>query len=111
MPESNVFDWVSNQLEHKTSLSRLEARGTVRLVLKDAGLDPASVSVHQMVVVLERLLAGALNRRRIDGADEICRQLAEDLRKWAVETPQKQEETAYDVFERLDAQSTRRPKR
>jgi hypothetical protein len=109
--ESVIFDWVSRELERRTSLSRLEARGTIRIVLKDAGLDPNSVAVHQMLVVLERLMASALLKRRIEDADELCGRLAEDLRLYAMSSPQAETETAYDVFERLDSNASRRSKR
>jgi hypothetical protein len=105
-----VFDWVSGELERRSALSRLEARGTLRLVLKHAGLDPSSVSSQQMVVVVERLLAGALTKRKVDGAEPLCGTLAEDLRRWAANAPQPQADTAYDVFERLDSDRARRPK-
>lgn len=110
MAESIIFEWVSSELEKRTSLSRLEARGTVRLVLKHAGLDPHSVSAHQMQVVVERLLSGALGKRRVEDADHLCRALGVDLRAFAQQSPELPADTAYDVFERLDSDSTRRPK-
>ena len=100
MAESEAFDWVASALEQRTHLSRLEARGTVRLVLKDAGLDPASVAGYQMQVVLERLMAPALQKRKVSDAAALCRALAAEL-KGAV-TQERQDDTAYDVFERLD---------
>jgi hypothetical protein len=38
MAESKAFDFVCSELERRTSMTRLEARGTVRIALKDAGL-------------------------------------------------------------------------
>jgi hypothetical protein len=103
---SNIFEWLSGELESRTQLSRLEARGTIRLVLKDAGLDASSVRPLQMQVVLQRLLPGALKKRGVSNPEVLCNALAAELRAEA-EAPT---ETPYDVFERLDSQTTRRPK-
>lgn len=109
MAESGVFDWVANELERRTALSRLEARGTLRLVLKDAGLDPGSVAVFQMDVVLKRLLSGALSKRRVTGSSELCLALAAELPE-AVRSDARPKETAYDVFARLDGGAPPRSK-
>ena len=44
MANSTAFEWLCEQLETHTSLDRLEARGTVRLTLKEAGLEASRVS-------------------------------------------------------------------
>jgi len=108
--ESTVFEWLSAALESHTKLSRLEARGTLRLVLKAAGLDPASVRANQMQVVVERMLAGALKKRGIEGAEALCRELGTELRARAPQMTDSAE-TPYDVFERLDNEATKGPKR
>jgi len=70
--ESTAFGFTCEELERATSLDRLEARGTVRIALKEAGLDAASVSAHQMGVVLGELMPRELASRGIDGAAGIC---------------------------------------
>jgi hypothetical protein len=109
--ESDVFDWVSTELERRTSLSRLEARGTVRLLLKDLGLDPTTVSAHQMAVVIERLLAPALSKRKVQDAAELCLQISLDLADRMHQQPDRHRDSAYDVFERFDSDATRRLKK
>jgi hypothetical protein len=106
LPEASVFEWVSTELETRARLSRLEARGTVRLVLRNAGLDPATVRAHQMHVVVNRLLPGALAKRGVEGADALCQAIAAELLAKKQETTIT--DTAYDVFERLDADEARR---
>lgn len=101
MAESDVFVWVAGELERRTHLSRLEARGTVRLVLKDAGLDPTSVAAYQMDVVLKRLMAAALSKRKVGDAAILCAALAQELKESAAGSSPSRE-TAYDVFERLE---------
>lgn len=111
MTGSNTFEWLCAELEARTSLSRLEARGTVRLVLKDVGLDPSSVSSHQMAVVLQRLLAPALAKRKVEDADELCQLLARQVAELGLERPDTGEDTAYDLFDRLESDTTRRQRK
>lgn len=111
MGESSVFEWLSGALEKHTSLSRLESRGTVRLVLKNAGLEPASVRAHQMQVVLERMLPGALKKRGVEDADTLCWELASELRARGPSLTDPSADTPSDVFERLDNETTRKTKR
>ncbi len=79
MSESRAFDHVCETLEGRTPLNRLEARGTVRLALKEAGLEPSSVSARQLSVVVERIMPGELLARGIGDADAICRDLVHSL--------------------------------
>jgi hypothetical protein len=67
-----TFDWMAEQLEQLSSLNRREARGTIRLALKQAGLEPGSVTPDQMKVVLHKVLAGELTSRGIDDAEALC---------------------------------------
>ncbi len=75
----SIFDHVCGELERRTRFDRLEARGTVRLALKAAGLDSRGVEVDQMKVVLERLMPGELLQRGVEDADDVSRALAASL--------------------------------
>lgn len=108
MSASNTFEWLCSELEARTSLSTLEARGTVRLVLKDVGLDPATVSAHQMHVVVLRLLAPALVKRKVEDAEALCKSLAGELESSERHRADTGQDTAYDVFDRLESDTTRR---
>ncbi|MCG8590125.1 MAG: hypothetical protein MJE66_12610 [Proteobacteria bacterium] len=79
MSESPAFAFVCQELESRTSLDRLEARGTVRLALKAAGLEARSVSRDQMAVVVEKVLPGELTARGIDAVESLCREVAQGL--------------------------------
>jgi len=79
MATSPVFDAVCEKLENQTSLDRLAARGTVRISLKEAGLDAKSVSWDQMLVVLGRVLPGELESRGVDNAASLCQDVTESL--------------------------------
>jgi hypothetical protein len=72
MAESRAFDFVCGELERLTQMTRLEARGTVRLALKDAGFAPDTVRAREMQVVLQRLMPKELAARGIGSAGELC---------------------------------------
>jgi hypothetical protein len=76
MADSTAFEWLCETLEAETSLDRLEARGTVRLALKQAGLAAASVTGEQLAVVVDRVLPPELEARGIADAGSVCGRLA-----------------------------------
>jgi hypothetical protein len=77
--DSPVFDRSCDELEARTALDRLAARGTVRLALKEAGLEVTSVDAAQMGVVLQRVLPSELERRGVADAASVCAAIAEVL--------------------------------
>jgi hypothetical protein len=98
--DSPTFDWICSELERRTDLDRLEARGTIRLALKGAGLEARSLIPEQMQVVLERLLPGELTTRGVEDAESLCAALLPDLQALASDAgggPEAPE----DVFRRL----------
>ena len=62
MADSSVFERSCELLALHTSLERIEVRGTVRIALRGAGLDVASVDSSQMCVVLDRLMPRELEK-------------------------------------------------
>jgi hypothetical protein len=81
MAETEAFDFVCSQLESRTSLDRLAARGTVRIALKQAGLDPRSVTPEQMAVVMEKVMPNELASRGVQGGAGICSDIAGKVRR------------------------------
>jgi hypothetical protein len=79
MTEVSHFDRVAEELERISSLSRLEARGTLRIALKDFGFDPRTVAPGQLKVVIEKCLPESLLGLGISEGEEIARQLAAGL--------------------------------
>ncbi len=63
---SAAFELACEALEVESSLNRLEARGTIRLALKKAGLEVHAIDREQMRVVAEKILPGELVARGID---------------------------------------------
>ena len=76
MADSPAFVWTCEELERCSDLNRIEARGTVRIALKEAGFESRGVQPDQMRVVIEKLLPAELSTRGIEGSDSICAQLA-----------------------------------
>ena len=68
----SIFDLVADELERRTDLAKLEARGTVRLALKEAGLDARSVTAEQMGVILHKVLPGEMQSRGVEDAASTC---------------------------------------
>lgn len=98
MAESAAFDFVCDKLEESTSLDRLAVRGTVRIALKQAGLEARSVTAEQMGVVIEKILPGELASRGVDGGEAICGRIRSGLSS-VVSTGQA--DTPDAVFQRL----------
>jgi hypothetical protein len=79
VPTVGVFDWVCSELERSTSLDPAVARGTVRLALREAGLNPDSVDAAGMEVVVEKILPRELLAHHLDGVDQLCRRMVQTL--------------------------------
>jgi hypothetical protein len=52
--DAGYFDRAAERLEHHTGFDRPEARGTLRIALKMAGLTAKSVTAAQLCVVFEK---------------------------------------------------------
>jgi hypothetical protein len=99
MATSTAFEWLCGELESSTELDRLASRGTVRIALKQAGLDPNAATADQLSVVLQRVLPGELGNRGIDAADGICSAIASRISQIPAETSAHDSPEA--VFQRL----------
>jgi hypothetical protein len=75
------------------------ARGTVRLAVKKAGLDAATVTPAEMSVLVERILPAELRARGIEPAVAIRSELRASLATLPREAAAR--ETPETVFERL----------
>jgi len=77
MADSSAFVFLCEELEKQSGLSRIEARGTVRLALKGAGLRPEDLTPPQAATVARQVLPGELKARRIADSEALCEQLAQ----------------------------------
>ena len=98
MADSTSFEFACSELERVTSLDRLETRGTVRLALKETGLEARSVTPSQMAAVMTKVLPTELTNRGVEDAEPTCRTVAVALTdlpdEAAADTPEA-------VFQRL----------
>lgn len=102
MADSAAFEGASEELERVTSLDRLEARGTVRLLLKEAGLDAKRVGSRALRAVAEKLLAEELAKRGV--ADPVAAVAAVAAALARVPEPEPSD-SPEDVFARLGGRS------
>ena len=98
---NDLFDTAADLLEQRTSLDRLEARGTLRLALKEVGLDIATLNVEQLGVVFEKILPGELERRGVDEASTACDAVMKEVALSPAAAAGAQSDDAASVFERL----------
>ncbi len=77
--DATLFDLAAERLEHHTGFSQLEARGTLRLALKVAGLDPSAFTVEQLCVVFEKVMPGELENRGVSDVQDVCAAVLADL--------------------------------
>ncbi len=75
MSDSPVFDWACSVIESGSTLNRMQVRGTLRLALKQAGLDGDSLSTGQLRVIARRVLPSELRLRGVAGHEAICAKL------------------------------------
>ena len=83
MADAAAFEWLCKELQESSTLDRLEARGTVRIALKQAGLEARNVTPDQMQVVAQKVLPGELERRGVADAESICSGLLPGLKALA----------------------------
>jgi hypothetical protein len=79
MSESPLFERVCEAIERRAGLSRLAARGAVRLALREAGLEAGALNGTQLAAMLKHVLPGELRRCGVADPEAACADLARDL--------------------------------
>jgi hypothetical protein len=79
MLNSTAFEWMCDKLESATDFDRLEARGTVRIALKRAGLEAGVLTAEHLQVVLEKLMPEELEGRGVADPASVCSGLVSRL--------------------------------
>jgi hypothetical protein len=98
---STIFDFVAEEIEQKTELAKLEARGTVRLALKEAGFEVGGITTEQMAVLLERVMPAELASRGVENAESICSSLAASIKEFRDAVEEHGSASPESVFARL----------
>ncbi len=98
---ADLFDFTAERLEHHTSLDRLEARGTLRISLKIAGLTAKSVTAGQLCVVFEKVMPDELEKRDVSDAASACSAVIDDLMNSPAPTDEAPATDLDAIFHRL----------
>ena len=98
---ASIFELVAEELERRTDLAKLEARGTVRLALKEAGLDPRTVTAEQMGVMLEKVMPDEMRSRGVEHPESICQAIITALKSSHTAPSPQQTESPEAIFRRL----------
>ena len=100
MSES-LFEFVAEELEKRSDLENLEARGTIRLALKSSGLTAREVTREQMVVVIDQIMPRELRVRGVEDPEAVCGELSQAVKGFEVEAGDPAGKSPEDVFRRL----------
>jgi len=92
---ASVFDKTSELLESLTEMTRLQSRGTVRLILNAAKADANAVSREKMIELLTAALAEELSKRGFTNSGAVVQELIAKLRVAPIS------DTAYDIFSKI----------
>src|SRR5262245_20700556 len=99
MSDSPIFELLCEHVEREAKLSRLEARGTVRLLLKDVGLDAQQVTKGAALLAVDRFLEQALRVRRVADPEGVKAKVLQALRETTLEGPSNDDPEA--IFGRI----------
>ncbi len=95
------FDLAAEKLEQQTGFSQLEARGTLRIAVKSAGLNPASIGLDELRVIFEKLMPGELEKRGVSDIAGTCAAVMTDLESTPATATDSSSITPDDIFRRL----------
>jgi hypothetical protein len=98
---ASIFELVAEELERRTDLAKLEARGTVRLALKEAGLDARTVTAEQMGVMLQKVMPDEMRSRGVEQPEAICQAIMTALKSSHTAASAPQAESPEAIFRRL----------
>jgi len=101
MAGSQAFEWLCEALESSSTLERLEARGTVRIALKEAGLEARTVTPSELRVVVEKVLPHELRQRGVADESALCERFNSGLRHLESSSSRPAEDTPDAIFRRL----------
>lgn len=96
-----LFDLAADSLERHSSFDRLEARGTLRIALKSAGLEPKNLTGAQLQVVFEKVMPGELGSRGVSDVQAVCAAVLADLQSAGGAAEDASATSPDEIFRRL----------
>ena len=97
----SLFDVASEKLEGSTDMDRLAARGTLRIALKEAGLDAHKLTIPQLRAVFEKLMPKELDARGVSDPAVTCKAAIDEIERSADAIDIASSASPDDVFKRL----------
>jgi len=97
----SLFEFAAAELQKRSDLETLEARGTIRLALKSSGLTASEVTREQMVVVIDQAMPRELRVRGVENPEGVCGELSQAVKGFEVEGGESAGASPEDVFSRL----------
>ncbi len=98
---TDLFDIAADKLEASTEMDRLAARGTLRIAVKEAGLDPHKLTIPHLQAVFEKLMPKELDARGVSNAAAACRTAIDEVARSADAIDVESSASPDDVFKRL----------
>jgi hypothetical protein len=98
---TDLFDLAAEKLERTTDMDRLAARGTLRIALKEAGLDAHKLTLPQLRAVFERLMPKELDARGVSDAAATSEAAMNEIARSADAIDIASSASPDDVFKRL----------
>ena len=98
---ADLFDVAAEKLESATDLNQLEARGTLRLALKSAGLTARNLTLAQLRVVFDKVMPGQIESRGVANATATCTAVIAEVGRTASDSGDAEATEADMIFRRL----------
>jgi hypothetical protein len=98
---TTLFDIAAERLEETSDMDRLEARGTLRIAVKEAGLDVQNLTIPQLLAVFEKLMPKELEARGVTDAAATCKAVMKDIVSAASVADLATSNSPDEIFKRL----------
>ncbi len=98
---TDLFDIAAETLEGSTEMDRLAARGTLRIALKEAGLDAHKLTIQQLRAVFEKLMPKELDARGVSDTAVACKATMDEIARSTDAIEIASSASPDDVFKRL----------
>ncbi len=98
---TEAFDCAAGKLEALTDFDRLEARGTLRITLKEAGLSDKNLTLPELEAVFDKLMPEQLEKRAVDDAQAVCTAVVKEIRLAGISAKATGTASSDEVFGRL----------
>ncbi len=98
---ADLFDVAAESLEEATDMDRLAVRGTLRIAVKEAGLDARKLTIPQLRAVFEKLMPKELDARGVSDTAVACKAIMDEIAGSADAIDIASSASPDDVFKRL----------